>query len=346
MNRKENRTMKRRTLLGLIGLAAGLAASGQAWAQAQQWKMHIIWVPARAEAKAYQEFVDIVNAKAKGKLEITLHPGGALGVKDVDMLRILPPGNVIQVAGLYPGYMTRDEPEYASTIPPGVIKEPEKLVAALPTLTKIYQATYDKWGIKLLGYVGHPIREVHIFCKEPVQSLAQLRGKKLRVWEKFHVDTFGKLGVAAQNIPQNDLYVAMSRGVVDCAVYGTGLAGTISLQEVAPYASYLFPYVLHPLHIIVSKKSFDSLPADVQQVMMDAAKAVEKKTFDGYVKGDFDKQAAAELSQKGLKLLPPFPEADQELFTKTAREVWETTAAAIGKKAQDNHQMLLSAFGN
>ena len=75
-----------------------------------------------------KRFADMVNEKAAGKLKIDLHQGGTLGVKDVDMLRILPAGNVIQIAGLYPGYMTRDVPEYASTLPPGVVKEPAKMV--------------------------------------------------------------------------------------------------------------------------------------------------------------------------------------------------------------------------
>ena len=130
--------------LGAAVFAAVLGISAlPALAQQVNWRMHIVWVPARGEAKAYQEFVDIVNEKAKGKLNITLHPGGSLGIKDVDMLRILPAGNVIQIAGLYPGYLTRDEPEYAVTLPPGVLSDAESLVKALPALTRIYQQTYD-----------------------------------------------------------------------------------------------------------------------------------------------------------------------------------------------------------
>ena len=339
----------RKFAYGMIALTAAVIAGPLGpvpAAEAQtNWKMHIVWVPARPEAQAYAKFVELVNKNAQGKLNIALSPGGTLGVKDIDMLRILPAGNVIQIAGLYPGYMTRDEPEYTVTLPPGVVKEPERLVEALPALTKIYQETYDKWGIKLLGYVSHPVRDTHIMCKEPISTLAQLRGKKLRVWEKFHVDTFAKLGVAAQVIGQNDLYVAMRTGVVDCAVYPVGFALTVSLQEVAPNASYLFPYVLHPLHIIVSKKSFDTLSPDLQKVLTDAAQQVQKDTINGYLKGAYDKEAEAEYKTKGGKVLSPFPEADQALFTKTAREVWEQTANTVGKKAQDNYQTVSKAIG-
>jgi len=339
------RAMSRGTwLAALLGCVLAFQAL-PALAQQVNWKMHIVWVPARDEAKAYQKFADLVNERAKGKLNIALHPGGALGVKDVDMLRVLPAGNVIQIAGLYPGYMTRDLPEYAVTVPPGVIKDAETLVKILPTLTKIYQETYDKWGIKLFGYVAHPVRDTHIYCKEPINTLAQLKGKKLRVWEKFHVQTFEQLGVAAQVIGQNDLYLAMQTGVVDCAVYPIGFANTISLQEVAPNAAYLFPYVLHPLNLIVSKKAFDALPADVQKIVQDAAREVETETVNAYVKGDLDKIAIPQFQQKGGKLLAPFPVADQAAFQKAARETWDREAKAIGAKAQENHEAVLKAIG-
>lgn len=329
-----------RALLGFVGTILALSS----FAQGANWKMHIVWVPAREEAKAYQQFVDLVNERAKGKLNITLHPGGSLGVKDTDMLRVLPPGNLIQAAGLYPGYMTRDVPEYAVTLPPGVIKDAESMVDVLPALTRIYQETYDKWGIKLLGYVAHPVRDTHIYCREPINTLAQLKGKKLRVWEKFHVQAFEGLGVAAQVIGQNDLYIAMKTGVVDCAVYPIGFANTISLQEVAPNAAYLFPYVLHPLNLIVSKKAFDALPADVQKIVEEAAQQVQKATIAAYLKGDFDKAATAEFQKKGGKLLEPFPAADQLRFQTVARDVWEREAKAIGAKAQEHREAVLKAL--
>jgi TRAP-type transport system periplasmic protein len=145
-------------------------------------------------------------------------------------------------------------------------------------------------------------------------------------------------------VGQNDLYLAMKTGVVDCAVYPIGFANTISLQEVAPYAAYLFPYVLHPLNLIVSKKSFEALSPDVQKIVQDAAQQVQQETVASYVKGDFDKIATAEFLQKGGKLLPPFSAADQAAFQKAARDVWEREAKAIGPKAQQNREAVLKAI--
>ena len=42
----------------LMGLVLGFYAL-PALSQPVEWKMHIVWVPARDEAKAYQKFVDL-----------------------------------------------------------------------------------------------------------------------------------------------------------------------------------------------------------------------------------------------------------------------------------------------
>lgn len=327
-----------------VALAMGAAAPGVAAASEAEWKMHIVWVPNRVEAQYYQKFVDEVNEKAKGKLKITLYPGATLGVKDVDMLRILPRGNVIQAAGLYPGYMTRDEPEYAVTLPPGVVQEPAKLANISPTLKEIYSETYNKWGIDMLGFVAHPVRDTAIICKDPINTLEGLKGKKVRVWEKAQAETFAKLGIAAQIVGQNDLYLAMRTGVVDCAVYPLHFALTISLQEVAPNTSYLFPYVLHPLNLIVSKKAMEALPADVQTIVREAAQKVEKDSFDAYLAGQVDKESEAEWKAKGGKVLADFPEADQKRFAEAANEVWEALAKETGEKAIANRNAVLKGM--
>jgi len=326
-------------------LAAALTYSGAAMAAPEEWKMHIVWVPARVEAQYYKQFVDEVNERAKGKLNIKLYPGATLGVKDVDMLRVLPRGNVIQVAGLYPGYMTRDEPEYAVTLPPGVVQEPEKLDALAPVLKDIYQETYNKWGIKLLGFVAHPVRDTALMCKEPINTLEGLKGKKVRVWEKSQAETFAKLGISAQIVGQNDLYMAMRTGVIDCAIYPIHFALTISLQEVAPNAAFLFPYVLHPLNIIVSKKAFDALPPDVQKIMEESATKVERESFAAYVKGTVDKESEVTWKEKGGKVLAPFSEADQKRFADTSVEVWEASTKQVGAKALANRDVVLKALG-
>lgn len=308
-----------------------------------EWKMHAVFVPKRPEVKWTQTFfVDAANSELANTLNIKLYPGGTLGVKDVDILRVLPAGNVIQSAILYPGYMNRDEPHLAHLIPAGVAEKPETLVEILPTLHEVYQSTYDKWGIKLLGFIGHPQKDVHIFCKEPVNSLEQLKGLKLRVWEKLHAEVFSKLGVAAQVVPQNDLYVALQQGVVDCAVYPAAIASTISLQEVAPFGASLFSYVLHPINIIVSQKAWDALTEEERKVLVQIAEQATEASFKEYLSGEVE--AASIRNLQGATILEPFSDEDRALFRRTTRETWKELAEESGGQAVVNYEKVLKAI--
>ncbi|TDA93150.1 C4-dicarboxylate ABC transporter substrate-binding protein, partial [Halomonas marinisediminis] len=104
------------------------------------------------------------------------------------------------------------------------------------------------------GYVAVPRWQASIWGKgEPVRTLDDLRTKKLRVWSGDQVETFTKLGVAAQIVGQTELYVALQTGVVDCAVYPALFAHTISLHEVTDYASYLYPVAGVPYVLGVSE---------------------------------------------------------------------------------------------
>lgn len=330
----------------LAAVALAAAASAFAWAasaQTAQWKMHIVWVPSRPEAVSMKEFADKANELSEGTLKITVYDSGSLGLKDPDMLRILPEGNAVQVVGLSPAYLARDVPELPYTLPVGVLPTPEDVLKVQPALERIYREIYDRHGIRLAGLVTSPVRTTHVWCREPINSLAALRGKKLRVWGKFQVDAFAKLGVPAQIIPQNDLYLAMQTGVVDCAIYPLVFARTISLQEVVKNVAYLHPYADPPLGVVVSEKAFKALPAKAQQAVVEAGKWITKRTADQLATGvELDKQAAEHARSQGVNLLPEFPKADQDQYVKTSREVWTALAKATGAKAVANHDAVLA----
>ncbi|MGE0716693.1 MAG: TRAP transporter substrate-binding protein DctP [Alphaproteobacteria bacterium] len=336
-----------KSMLGAAAIAAGLLGAPlapTATAQEVQWKMHVIFVPAREEAKAYQRWADRVNARTAGKLKITVYPGGELGVKDVDLMRILPSGTVIQAAGLVANYLSRDAPEIANLLPPGIMLNEQRFPELLPMLHEMFQKIYDKHGVKLLTLMMAPNHTIEIFCRQPVSSLEQLRRYKLRVWEKAQVDTFSKLGVAASIIPQAELYIAMQTGVVDCATYLAGFATTISLQEVAPNFSFITPYALHPHSIVLSKKAFDALPADVQKILQEEGDRTLAEMNEKFTKGGWEEEQLQKLVAVGGKRLPPFPEADRRAVYEAARQAGMELAKRSGAEATKNYEAIIAAM--
>jgi TRAP-type transport system periplasmic protein len=101
-------------------------------------------------------------------------------------------------------------------------------------------------------------------------------------------------------------------------VYPVGFATTLPLQEVAPHASYLFPYLLHPLNLIGAKSALEELPENLRAIIDEAAATVQEETIAVYLEGEYDQEAMGEWTSKGGKLIEPFPEEDQQAFIEAA----------------------------
>ena len=226
----------RRTICAalVLGLAAGAG-------NAAEWKFNNGLPEGRGESGQLETFAKDVAELSGGSLTIDVFHGGSLNLKDNDVARWLPRG-AVEMGLVWANYLGRDVPALNAVMIQGSVGSPEELISALPEIQEIYTEVLGELDIVPTGFMALPLLKASIFCREdPVRTLDDLRTKKLRVWSNDQVETFTKLGVSAQIVGQNDLYVALQTGVVDCAVYPALFAHTISLQEVTKYASYLYP---------------------------------------------------------------------------------------------------------
>lgn len=334
-----------RLLVWCVGVvAAALTVAGPVWAEEIQWRFNIDLVETRPQAQLGGRFAERVKEKSGGRLKITPFYGGSLGFTQSDSLRTLKAGSV-EMATVYAGYLSRDAPDLAIALVQGVILSPQEMVKLIPTLQDIYRQAYGRWGVTVTGWLMDSVYEISVFCKEPVDSLAKLRGKKVRVWSKDQIDAFAKLGVAAQIVPQNDLYLALQTGVVDCALYVAGVARTISLQEVTKYASRLHTYSALPSAIGVSTRHWDKLPKDLQGIVSEAGEWAWKESEKRLLDFSDEEKARKEFTAAGqVKFLPDFPAADQQALFKAASEVWTERARTVGREAPAYRERVVRAL--
>src|SRR5690606_5328965 len=139
------------------------------------------------------------------------------------------------ISFIWPTFIGRDAPDLANLYVYGSVSTAEEHLRALPAVKDALIQGFAERDIPVVGFMALPIIDASLFCREPVTSLDELRARKLRVGSREQVETFTALGVAAQIVPQNELYSALQTGVVDCALYAARFANSISLQEVAPH---------------------------------------------------------------------------------------------------------------
>lgn len=336
--------MKFKHVMGLALAAALLPFSVNA--AEVEWRLNVDYVQARPQAKLAAQFAERINEKSTGRMKVTPYFGGALGFAQTDSLRSVRAGSV-EMSTMYASYLNRDAPDLASAFPQGVAFSPDEVIKVRDTLSKIQDKYLETWKVRRVGYLEDPIYNIYVFCKEPVDSIATLKGKKMRVWARDQVVSWEKLGVAAQVVPQTELYLALQTGVVDCALYPPGIAKTISLQEVTKYASFVHT-VSSPLSvIIVNDAKYASLPADLKAVVDEAGQWVSAESAKRLVDMSDEENAIKELTDSGkVKFLPPFSKADQMALNKAANDVWAVTAAEIKRNAPAYREQMMKAIAD
>lgn len=311
-------------------------------------KAHGIVPETRPIAKYLSEYCQRVSERTKGTLQIKPFFAGSLGVKDADILRLLKDG-FVDVSLVYAGYLSRDAPDLFVCYVDGAISRQEDHVKAFPAIIDTYKETLKKWDIVYAGFLQEALYDTSLFCKTPVQNLEQLKGKKVRVWSKQQVEALKKMGVSGQIIPQADMYMALSTGVVDCAVFLSGAAPLVNLQEVAPYESYLIPYASIPSAIGFSQKAWAKLSEEQKTAVREVANYVGNKSLKEQVALAIDKAKRDEEVQsrvkKGFIKLPDFPEQDRKIIIEKSVEAWDEMARAAGPGGVATKKKTLDAIG-
>ncbi len=135
------------------------------------------------------------------------------------------------------GYIVSDSQALAGLDLPAIapdIKTAKKIVEAYkPTLEKIVLRDFNA---KLLGVTPYPAQV--LFCNEKIDSLEDLKGKKVRAGSWTLAEYLDGLGATGVTPPFSEIASALQRGVLDCAIGGS-LSGYSSGW--GDIAKYLYP---------------------------------------------------------------------------------------------------------
>ena len=331
-----------RYLLSSVLIGIGI---GGAQVHAEEWKFNNGLPEGRNESKELDQFAADVAELSNGNVNIKVFHGGSLNLQNNDVARWLPQG-AVEMGLVWANYLGRDAPALNAVLIQGSVGSSEELIKVLPEIQEIYTEELAEWGIVPTGFMALPLLKASIFCREePVRTLEDLKTRKLRVWSNDQVETFTKLGVAAQIVGQNELYVALQTGVVDCAVYPALFAHTISLQEVTKYASYLYPVAGVPYVLGANQDAWEKLSDDDKTAVSTAATRVWDRTnqYDSAEQKEVD--AREKLAAQGIEFLDEFSNEDRSAFLDAASETWLELAEEAGGNALAHRQRILDVLG-
>jgi len=87
-------------------------------------------------------------------------------------------------------------------------------------LKEILDEEYAKWNAYFVAFTSY-VPGAYMICKEPVPTIDDLNGKKLRVAGDIEPKILEDLGCGSIWMPGGEVYTAMASGLVDGAIYGS-----------------------------------------------------------------------------------------------------------------------------
>ncbi|MDC7246892.1 MAG: TRAP transporter substrate-binding protein, partial [Sphaerochaetaceae bacterium] len=237
----------------------------------------------------------------------------------------------LQAAEINTAVLSGFDPKFMVFSLPYLAKNVEHLQSVLDSgLDKKLSASLeDSTGLMVIGWMIRSPRNLYN-SRNPVNVASDFKGMKVRVMESpIMTKTFELMGAVPVPLSAAERYMALQTGVVDGAENSVGIIVSQKEYEVTDYVS-LTAHNITPNIIAISKKYFDKLPSDIQQVIIEAG----KEAGEYATKLDADNQAAtiAQLEELGMLVNDI---KDKSSFMEAVAPIYEQYRDEIGDEIMD-----------
>jgi TRAP-type C4-dicarboxylate transport system substrate-binding protein len=207
-----------------------------------------------------------VEQKSGGKLKIKLYPSMQLGGKPPELYRQMIQG-ISDICFTLPGYTSNDFPMMALTELPGLSATGEKGTRNLwAVLGK--QPLSEFKGAKILALWNND--EAALMSKsKPIRTLDDMKGMKIRTPSAAQSSQLEALGAVPIDMPANQIYNSLDRGVVDAAMIPISGAIDFKLIEVARYFTLGAPLGRSPFLVAMNQSRYDKLAPEQKKAIDD-----------------------------------------------------------------------------
>lgn len=313
-----------------------------------KWRAQGIYTPGDPGLEIQQSFVDRVRELSDGRIDITLHPIGAI-VGPFETFDNVATG-VLEVGMKTPMWWPGKEPAM-------------NLFTSLPgSFSHAYQLDAWYWehgGIELareayakhnLFFVGPaifgvpPIGAEIVHSRRPIHSIDDYKGLKIRSGGAA-AKWFEGLGASIVSLPGPEIYAALEKGVVDAAEWVSPNSNyALGLHEAAPYV--ITPGLhtsLMASEVIVSLDEWNELPDDLKAIMEVAVKELSIRKAQRFEK--LDHYYLERMKEHGVEVIEWAPE-EIARAVQYSMTLWESFATDdLSKRVLDSQVAYLKMAG-
>lgn len=248
-----------------------------------------------------QRFAELAAEKSGNRIKIEIFPSSQMG-NERDLVEGLTMGTV-DMALCNSGNLATFTNSYQVFDLPYLFRDNEHAHKVLDS--EIGQAALASLGD--IGIEGFANWENGFFCtwnsKRALNDPADIADLKIRANDNMiHIDTYKELGASAITMGWSEVYTAIQNGTVDGVSVSIPSMYTAKIQEVAPYISTSNEFYVTVI-LMMNKNLYDSLPADIQTSLKEAAK--EATQYQREINGQMTDDFIQNLKDEGYEVTHP-----------------------------------------
>lgn len=262
-----------------------------------------------AWSKILDDWVRQIEEKSGGRIKIKMYAGGVMG-DEPDVLRKIRKGQLH--GGLFTGYGIGHIYSPARVLEmPFLFKNVEESDYVREKIMPDLEIGFREKGFELLGWpeVGF----IHIFSTQPISSVDDIKNLQIWLWQG---DPLGEAFFKAANvdpIPLSimDVYTQLSAAHGSINTVYTSTFGALALQWYTKlrYATRI-PMTNAIGGIVISNRFYNSLPADLQQILKTTSKSISIDIRESA--REENRKSIAILEKNGIEFMLDWDDVDMD----------------------------------
>jgi TRAP-type transport system periplasmic protein len=263
--------MKRSLVVGMAAavgaLAAGLALTpGDVRADDKTYVMKITLPTLNDSTHQFaKNYAAAIEKDSGGRIKPEIYPSSQLGSipRQIEGTQF----GAIQCAVLPPEFFVGIDERFEVMTAPGLVDSMEhgQRLAADPAVRALMLGLGADKGLHGVGFMM--ASPSSLIARTPVRHLADIKGKKIRVLaSQFQTVPLGQLGANPVALTLGDVLPALQQGAIDGAISALKNFVAMHFGDTSKYVTETGQPAIFSV-IEINKKWFDSLPADLQQIV-------------------------------------------------------------------------------
>ena len=218
-----------------------------------------------AQHQLAKNFAVAVERDSGGRIKGEIYPASQLGSipRQIEGLQF----GAIQGGIIPPEFFVGVDERFEVMTAPGLVDSMAHglRLSADPQVLKLMLGLGADKGLHGVGmFVTQPSSVV---SRTPIRHLDDFKGKKLRVFaSQFQSEALARLGATPVAMTLGDVLPALQQGAIDGALAGMTVYTNFHYQDAAKYVTETGQPTVFII-VEISKKWYDSLPADLQQIV-------------------------------------------------------------------------------